>query len=101
MDIPETGSFVILGWTKQGKKFRPSDWAERLCGVLSQVRATRKTRYSPYISPGDYDGEKAVFVDAALRTADPDAYNFVLGFVRENNLKVASGVCPVALPQTD
>lgn len=95
MDTLETQSFVILGLTTQGKKFRPSDWAERLCGVLSQVRATRKMRYSPYISPGDYNGEKAVFVDSALQSADPDAYNFVLNFARDNDLQVISGVCPV------
>ncbi|MDR1648377.1 MAG: DUF3579 domain-containing protein [Zoogloeaceae bacterium] len=95
MDIPETHSFIILGLTTQGKKFRPSDWAERLCGVLSQVRATRKMRYSPYVSPGDYNGEKAVFVDAALREADADAYRFVLNFAQENDLQVVSGVCPL------
>jgi hypothetical protein len=95
MDIPETHSFIILGLTTRGKKFRPSDWAERLCGVLSQVRATRKMRYSPYVSPGTYNGEKAVFVDAVLREADPEAYRFVLSFAQENDLQVVSGVCPL------
>jgi len=28
----------ILGITRQGKTFRPSDWAERLAGVMSQFR---------------------------------------------------------------
>ncbi len=28
-------SLVIVGRTQDGKKFRPSDWAERLCGVMS------------------------------------------------------------------
>ena len=27
--------FVIVGTTLDGKPFRPSDWAERLCGVMS------------------------------------------------------------------
>ena len=27
--------FVIQGVTLDGKPFRPSDWAERLCGVMS------------------------------------------------------------------
>ena len=25
---------IIKGITQQGKPFRPSDWAERLCGVM-------------------------------------------------------------------
>jgi hypothetical protein len=29
---------VILGVTLEGKTFRPSDWAERLAGVMSQFR---------------------------------------------------------------
>ncbi|MEY4695308.1 MAG: hypothetical protein RLZZ95_1757, partial [Pseudomonadota bacterium] len=28
----------ILGLTLDGKTFRPSDWAERLAGVMSQFR---------------------------------------------------------------
>ena len=28
----------ILGLTSSGRAFRPSDWAERLCGVLSCYR---------------------------------------------------------------
>ncbi|WP_420106437.1 DUF3579 domain-containing protein, partial [Herbaspirillum huttiense] len=27
--------FIILGKTSDGRQFRPSDWAERLCGVMS------------------------------------------------------------------
>ncbi|MBL8428197.1 MAG: DUF3579 domain-containing protein, partial [Dechloromonas sp.] len=29
----ESTTFIIVGLTKEGRKFRPSDWAERLCGV--------------------------------------------------------------------
>jgi len=28
----------IQGLTLEGKTFRPSDWADRLCGVMSQFR---------------------------------------------------------------
>ena len=30
--------FFILGLTTDGKQFRPSDWADRLCGVMSCFR---------------------------------------------------------------
>ncbi|MDR0529667.1 MAG: DUF3579 domain-containing protein [Zoogloeaceae bacterium] len=92
-DSELTASFIILGSTLEGRKFRPGDWAERLCGVLSAFGATKKMRYSPYASPGDYNGEKAVFVDGVLREISPQAYDYLKNFARENQLQVLSGVC--------
>ena len=63
MTTPESTTFIIVGLTKEGRKFRPSDWAERLCGVMSAFGAEHKVKYSPYVGPGDYNGQKAVFVD--------------------------------------
>ncbi|MCG7756344.1 MAG: DUF3579 domain-containing protein, partial [Nitrosomonas sp.] len=31
----ESETFLILGVTSEGRPFRPSDWAERLCGALA------------------------------------------------------------------
>ncbi|GHT93911.1 hypothetical protein AGMMS49545_14260 [Betaproteobacteria bacterium] len=95
MSDPELSSFIILGLTNQGKKFRPSDWSDRLSGILSAFRATKKMQYSPYVSPGDYNGEKAVYVDGALRDLEPTAYAFLLDFARNNDLQIINGVCPV------
>ena len=39
MSISSNNTFIIVGLTTEGKKFRPSDWAERLCGVLSAFGA--------------------------------------------------------------
>ncbi|MDR0997193.1 MAG: DUF3579 domain-containing protein [Zoogloeaceae bacterium] len=91
MSASET--FVIVGRTPDGRKFRPSDWPDRLCGALSSFGDFKKLRYSPFVSPGDYDGEKAVFVDGLLHEADPGAYDFVCGFAADNHLEVLSGVC--------
>ena len=35
MFTPNPDEIVIYGATADGKPFRPSDWAERLCGLLS------------------------------------------------------------------
>ena len=86
---------IIKGITQQGKPFRPSDWAERLCGVMSAFGAEKKMKYSPYVGPGDYSGEKAVFVDGRLHEAEPMAYRFLLNFAGDNDLQVVSGVCPI------
>lgn len=95
MSEPEIHTFIILGLTKEGRKFRPSDWCDRLCGVMSAFGASKKMKYSPYVGPGDYNGEKAVFVDGRLSEVEPMAYRFLLNFAQDNDLQIISGVCPI------
>jgi hypothetical protein len=86
--------FFIQGITSKGKPFRPSDWAERLCGVMSQFRpeGTRMRdahlRYSPYVRPTILEGVKAVVVNEKLRDLEPLAYHFVLDFAKDNDLQI-------------
>lgn len=82
-------SFVIVGVTRAGKRFRPSDWAERLSGVMSAFGAERRMTYSPYVQPGAYNGEKCVFVDRRIHDVEPLAYTFLVNFARDNDLVVA------------
>jgi hypothetical protein len=98
MTLPESAPFVIIGLTVDGKRFRPSDWAERLCGVMSAFGAERRMKYSPYVGPGEYGGEKAVFVDGRLNEIEPMIYRFVLNFAQDNDLQVVSGLCPIERP---
>jgi hypothetical protein len=90
--------FFILGVTSNGKQFRPSDWADRLCGVMScfnpDGNGGRNARiaYSPYVRPTLVDGVRAVVVDARLRELEPLAFHFVLNFAKDNDLKVIDPV---------
>ncbi len=79
---------IIQGVTKSGKTFRPSDWAERLSGVMSTLGADNRLNYSPYVKPMTVDGVKCVWVSKKLQEVDPRAYNFLLGFARDNELQV-------------
>lgn len=86
-------SFIILGITSAGKPFRPSDWADRLCGVMSSFRpkahgAQQHLTYSPYVMPGFHDGVRCVLVDARINDIEPMAYAFLAGFARDNDLRV-------------
>lgn len=81
-------SFIIVGLTRDGKKFRPSDWAERLCGVMSAFGAERKMTYSPYVSPCTYNGEKSVLIDGDLDRIEPMAYKFMYNFASDNDLQI-------------
>jgi hypothetical protein len=82
---------VILGVTEEGQRFRPSDWAERLAGVMAQFRppgsAPSHLTYSPYALPVIIDGERSVVVDERLRDLEPLAWKFVVDFARDNHLK--------------
>lgn len=92
-EAPHSRSFVIIGQTTGGKRFRPSDWAERLCGALSAFGSGKRVQYSPYVGPGELDGYKAVFVDGQLEEFEPMAYRFVLHFARDNDLRVLENTC--------
>lgn len=92
-NLAKPKEIFILGLTQSGKKFRPSDWAERLCGVLSQYRPPGKSAhkhlvYSPYAKPILLNGVKCVVVDQRLHNLEPMAMNFVMNFARDNDLQV-------------
>jgi len=86
--------FFILGLTTDGKQFRPSDWAERLAGVMSCFRPEGSggrhahLQFSPYVTPTMINGVKAVVVNEGLRELQPMAYNFVKEFAADNKLQV-------------
>ncbi|HLL13402.1 MAG TPA: DUF3579 domain-containing protein [Rubrivivax sp.] len=99
---PEAKEFIIQGITSDGRQFRPSDWAERLAGVMSCFRPDggRHTHlhYSPYVRPTQINGVKSVVVNRALREIDPMAYHFVLNFAKDNDLQMAD-VCILPDPK--
>jgi hypothetical protein len=87
---------VILGVTLEGKTFRPSDWAERLAGVMSQFRPGgpqpgSHLGYSPWCVPNTLDGQKCVIVHHDLREHELLAWEFCLNFAKDNQLQVRFG----------
>jgi hypothetical protein len=83
--------FVIVGTTRDGKPFRPSDWAERLCGVMSAFGGDQRMMYSPFVHPITAAGVRCVVVDQRLESIEPMAYRFLLSFARDNELQVRNG----------
>ena len=99
----------IVGITKSGKTFRPSDWAERLAGVMSSFRPGgpqpgSHIGYSPWCVPRSYGDTKCVMVNRALRDFNVMAWDFVVNFARDNDLQVLLEPPPTAsqppAPQT-
>lgn len=77
---------ILKGITSEGNKFRPSDWAERLCGNLCTFR-NRRMYYSPLLRPAVIGGIKCVIVDAKLNDEHANLLNDVLHFAQKNNLE--------------
>ena len=82
---------VIVGQTGAGRPFRPSDWAERLCGMMSVFGEDRHLSYSPYLKPVLSAGVRCVVIDRELEQVDPPAYSFLLSFARDNELSLRPG----------
>ena len=102
MVFSDVKELFIQGLTLEGKTFRPSDWADRLCGVMSQFRPGgpqpgSHLTYSPWCVPTLIDGVKCVVVNSALREIEPMAWDFVLNFAKDNRLQVAQA-CLLADP---
>lgn len=83
---------VIVGKTKQGCKFRPSDWAERTCGILCTFKKNR-IEYSPLLQPVMQNEFKAVIMDKKLASTNNDIYRNMLNFAQKNNLITYSLTC--------
>ena len=93
MVSPSAKEVFILGVTHEGRTFRPSDWAERLAGVMSQFRPGGAVpgshlSYSPWCVPNVLNGAKCVIVHTDLREEEPMAWAFVMNFAKDNDLQV-------------
>jgi len=99
MSLHKPRQLYIQGITRQGRTFRPSDWAERLAGAMSSFRPAgfaggiaAYIGYSPYCVPHVLGGVKSVLVSEALREVEPMAWDFVMNFARDNELTVVDAL---------
>ncbi len=95
----------IQGITSQGRTFRPSDWAERLAGVMSPFRPGgaqpgSHLSYSPWCVPTVIGGIKCVVVNSQLRDHEPMAWDFVMNFAKDNDLQVGEACLIPDPPQS-
>lgn len=87
---------VIKGLTLSGQQFRPSDWSDRLCGVMSAFGADEQLRYSPLVTPALRDGLRCVIVRRELAELEPRLFRFFLSFAVDNELQITFDADSVA-----
>ncbi|MBI1398463.1 MAG: DUF3579 domain-containing protein [Betaproteobacteria bacterium] len=87
----EPEEWLILGIHADGRTFRPSDWAERLCGALAAFDGDNRLRYSRHARPVSREGQTGVVIETVLQEINPQAYDFLMSFARDNDLQVRPG----------
>ncbi|MCX8514744.1 MAG: hypothetical protein RL017_215 [Pseudomonadota bacterium] len=81
---------IIEGITVDGQKFRPSDWVDRLCGMLA-VFDQQRVSYSNFLRPMVFKDMNCVAVKKELEKKKPSIFNFIMQFAADNQLKVIDG----------
>lgn len=79
---------VIESVVEDGRKFRPSDWIERISTTLANFGPDHRLHYDESVQPCVINGEKCLVVDKSLETSNPEAFAYILGFVQANRLRV-------------
>lgn len=82
-----TEKVIIRGLTQDGGKFRPSDWAERLCGAVASYGPGRRIIFHPNVKIASIDDVKCVVIDAVLEESDEMLFEFLMEFAEDNNLQ--------------
>ncbi len=80
---------IIEGVTHNGRKFRPSDWAERMSGALSTFGRDHRIHYSPLLQPTTIKGVKCLVIDPSMEKNSPDMYRYIMGWASNNELVVS------------
>ena len=88
-DVPEGPTKIIIkGVTREGRRFRPSDWAQRLTTAVATTGPDRRIRFHPRVHMATVEGVNSVVVETELEGEDPMLFEFLLGFARDNNLEI-------------
>lgn len=88
MPTPRPQEILIHGLTLDGEKFRPSDWAERLCSLFSSFGMNSRMNYSSHVRPACMAGVNCIVVNKELEATDPRSWGFLLAFAKDNHLRV-------------
>ncbi len=89
--------YIIEGVTEDGRKFRPSDWIDRISS-MGATYYNQRLVYSDLLHPELYNGQKCLIIDTELEIKDPGMFQYVMNFVNSNGLKMYQ-VCEVVEKQ--
>lgn len=86
--------YIIEGFTEDGRKFRPSDWIDRIASMMASYGTAHRLVFSDLLHPELYNGQKCLIIDTRLEQENPGMFEYVMNFAKTNNLKM-SQVCDI------
>lgn len=87
-----TGTKIISGYIN-GKKFRPSNWPDRLCeSGATYDKKNNVMRYAPYLMTSDNaDHAYCVIADFdTMKNKQPELYDYVVWFIESHGFELHS-----------
>jgi hypothetical protein len=88
----KAGKIIIKGVTNEGKKFRPSDWAQRLTTAVATYGPKRHIKFHKKVNMATIDGINCVVIDSGLEAEDPMLFSFLTNFAKNNNLEIIEDI---------
>ncbi|MDH5259252.1 MAG: DUF3579 domain-containing protein [Gammaproteobacteria bacterium] len=82
---------VIESVREDGRRFRPSDWIERISANMGTFGADHRLHYADSVKPAMVNGEKCLIVDQSLESDNPAAFGYIMQFARANDLRCHVG----------
>lgn len=80
--------WLIESVRNTGERFRPSDWIERMSASLASFGADHRLHYSSEVQPCIIEGKKCLLVRKGLLHTNPGAYEHIMHFAEQNNLRI-------------
>ncbi|WP_319381700.1 DUF3579 domain-containing protein [Thiomicrorhabdus sp.] len=80
--------YIIQGVTEDGRKFRPSDWIDRISSMMASYGESHRLVYSELLHPELFEGQKCLIIDTSLEQENPTMYRYVMNFVKTNKLQM-------------
>ncbi|BBP45707.1 hypothetical protein THMIRHAS_10800 [Thiosulfatimonas sediminis] len=78
--------YIIQGMTEDGRKFRPSDWIDRISSMGASFGDSHRLVYSDLLHPELFEGQKCLMIDTELEIKNPNMFSYVMNFVKSNGL---------------
>ncbi len=83
-----SAKLVIESVREDGKRFRPSDWIERISANMGTFGPDHRLHYADTVRPAMVNGEKCLVVDQVqLEAQNPEALSYIMQFARSNHLR--------------
>ncbi len=80
--------YIIQGVTEEGRKFRPSDWIDRIASMMASYGSSQRLVFSNLLHPELYEGQRCLIIDMDLEQENLSMFEYVMNFVKANNLKM-------------